>query len=238
MLRKLRHSELYDRMIQEYRKIENTDEIQAKEKIDRLFNELDSFINLEYEQEMSYIDRKINSYYNLYSTRMMMVLSENTNLEHELNRILLFLKNLNEENRAEALSKLSETHRLMSMGYIGRKSFERRKKRNPNQKNAGLVCEELSEEEKQRLTDELLTETPDRYSMDNVEKHFDEIMRGRDQISVEECGVHTRDDATMIAASMIYSGTSGFPYEVEFRKGMVETEAARISNISIKRKKT
>ena len=47
MLRKLRHSELYDRMIQEYRKIENTDEIQAKEKIDRLFNELDSFINLE-----------------------------------------------------------------------------------------------------------------------------------------------------------------------------------------------
>ena len=237
MMRKLRRSELYDRMLQEYTKIENTDEIHAKEKIDRLFNELDSFINLEYQQEMSYIDRKINNYYNLYSTRMMMVLSENTNLEHELNRILLFLKNLNEDNREEALSKLSEAHRLMSIRYIGRKSFERRKKKNPNENNAGLVSEELSAEEKQRLTDELLSETPDRYSMDNVEKHFDEIMKGRDRISVEECGVHTRDDATMIAASMIYSGTAGFPYEVEFRDGMVETEAARISNVNIKRKK-
>ena len=92
-------------------------------------------------------------------------------------------------------------------------------------------------EERQRLTDELLTETPDRYSMDQVEKHFDRIMTGREQISVEECGVHTRDDATMIAASIIYSGTAGFSYEVEFREGMVETEAARISNINIKRKK-
>ena len=237
MLRKLRRSELYDRMIQEYTKIEHADKGRAREKIDRLFHELDSFINLEYEQEMSYIDRRINNYYNLYSTRMMMVLSENGNLEHELNRVLMHLQKLDGEKREEAVLRLSESHRLMSMGYIGRKSFERRKKRNPNQKNVGLVSEELSEEERKRLTDELLTETPDRYSMDNVEKHFDELLRGRDQLSVEECQVHTRDDATMIAASMIYSGTAGFPYEVEFWEGMVETEVARISNIRIKRKK-
>ena len=55
---------------------------------------------------------------------------------------------------------------------------------------------------------------------------------------MEECGVHTRDDATMIAASMMYSGTAGFPYEVEFRDGLVETEAARISNINIKREES
>lgn len=237
MLRKLRRSELYDRMIQEYTKIEHADKGRAREKIDRLFHELDSFINLEYEQEMSYIDRRINNYYNLYSTRMMMVLSENGNLEHELNRVLMHLQKLDGEKREEAVLRLSESHRLMSMGYIGRKSFERRKKRNPNQKNVGLVSEELSEEERKRLTDELLTETPDRYSMDNVEKHFDELLKGRDQLSVEECQVHTRDDATMIAASMIYSGTAGFPYEVEFWEGMVETEVARISNIRIQRKK-
>ena len=53
---------------------------------------------------------------------------------------------------------------------------------------------------------------------------------------MEECGVHTRDDATMIAASIIYSGTAGFPYEVELKDGLVETEAARISNLTIKRK--
>ena len=237
MLQKLRRSELYDRMIREYIRISNEEEIQAKEKIDRQFDELDSFINLEYEQEMGYIDRKINTYYNLYSTRMMMVLSDNTNLEHELNRLLLFLKELDGEDREEIIGRLAQSHRLMSVGFIGRKSFERRKKSNPNLKNAGLLQAELSAEERQRLTDELLTETPDRYSMDHVEQYFDRMMSGREKISVEECGVHTRDDATMIAASIIYSGTAGFPYEVEFKDGMIETEAARISNINIKRKK-
>lgn len=237
MLQKLRRSELYDRMIREYIRISNVEEIQAKEKIDRQFDELDSFINLEYEQEMGYIDRKINTYYNLYSTRMMMVLSDNTNLEHELNRLLLFLKELDGEDREEIIGRLAQSHRLMSVGFIGRKSFERRKKSNLNLKNAGLLQAELSAEERQRLTDELLTETPDRYSMDHVEQYFDRMMSGREKISVEECGVHTRDDATMIAASIIYSGTAGFPYEVEFKDGMIETEAARISNINIKRKK-
>ena len=67
----------------------------------------------------------------------------------------------------------------MSVGFIGRKSFERRKKSNPNLKNAGLLQAELSAEERQRLTDELLTETPDRYSMDHVEQYFDRLMSGR-----------------------------------------------------------
>ena len=236
MLRKLRRSELYDRMIQEYIQVANVSEAQAREKVDRQFGELDSFINLEYDQEMNYIDRKINTYYNLYSTRMMMVLSGNTNLEHQLNRLLLFLKDMDEEDRGEAIGRLSQAHRLQSIGYVGRKSFERRRKRNPNPKNAGLLADDLTQEEKQRLTDELLTETPDRYSMDHVEKLFTSLLAGREKITVEECGVHTRDDATMIAASIIYSGTAGFPYEVEFGEGMVETEAARISRVTIKRK--
>lgn len=236
MLNKLRYSELYERMVKEYMELNNADEFQAKERIDRQFGELDSFINLEYDQEMGYIDRKINTYYNLYSTRMMMVLSNNTNLEHELNRLLMLLKDLEEEDRELALDRLSKAHRLLGVGYIGRKSFERRKRRNPNMDNAGIPMEELSEEEKRRLTEELLTETPDRYGMDNVKNYFDRMAFDKDRLSVEECGVHTREDAMMIAASMIYSGTAGFPYEVDFEDGMVETEVASISRISIKRK--
>ena len=38
-------------------------------------------------------------------------------------------------------------------------------------------------EEKQRLTDELLTQTPDHYSMDHVEKHFEGIMKGQRDVS-------------------------------------------------------
>lgn len=65
--------------------------------------------------------------------------------------------------------------------------------------------------------------------MDNVKEYFDQKTFDKGRLSVEECRVHTRDDAMMIAASMIYSGTAGFPYEVEFEKAMVETEVVAIS---------
>lgn len=236
MLRKLRQSELYDRMVEDCQRLENLEETQAKEKIVRQFEELDSFINLEYEHEMGYIDRKINTYYNLYSTRMMMVLSNNTNLEHELNRLLIFMKNLDDEDKETVLHRLSEAHRLMSMGYIGKKSFERRKKSNPNRKTAGLSVSSLSEEERQRLTDELLSETPDRYSLEKVQMHFDRLMGNRKKIRVEESGIRTKDDAIMFIASIIYSGTEGFHYEVELGDGMVETEVARIRKVTVKRR--
>ena len=238
MLRKLRHSGLYEPMILECGQAEHLKKAQAREKVDRQFDELDSFINGEYGMEIGYIDKRINTYYNLYSVRMMMVLSGSTNLEHELNRLLLFLKELPEEEREEALRRLSGSYRLMSVGYIGRKSFERRKKANPNRKNTGLAPEDITEEEKRRLTEEVLSKHPDRYSMEQVEKHFNRLFSGKDRLSVEECQVHTRQDATMIGAGIIYSGTAGFPYEVEFQEGMVETEAASISNITIKRAKS
>ena len=236
LLRKLRRSELYEKMVKEYISLKNVDEFEAKELIDRQFGELDSFINLEYDQEMNYIDRKINTYYSLYSVRVSMVLSNSTNLEQVLNRLLLMLKDLDAEDREWVLMQVSQTHRLMSIGFIGRKSFQRRRKANPNMTNAGFVEDELSEDEKKRLTEELLTETPDRYSMDNVENYFSQLTKDKEHLSVEECQVHTKDDAMMIAASIVYSGTEGFPYEVEFGEGMVQTEAAEISRVQIKRK--
>lgn len=54
---------------------------------------------------------------------------------------------------------------------------------------------------------------------------------------MEEWGVRTREDAMMIASSIIYSGSVGFPYDVVFEEGTVETEVAAISRIKIKRKK-
>ena len=164
------------------------------------------------------------------------MLSGKTKLEHQLNRLLLFLKDMDGEDRREAIDRLSQAHRLQSIGYVGRKSFERRRKRNPNLKNAGLLADDLTQEEKQRLTDALLADTPDRYSMDNVEKHVASLFAGRAKSAVDECVSHPRYDAPLIAASIIYSGTVGLPYEVEFGEGMVETEAARISRVTIKRK--
>lgn len=57
-----------------------------------------------------------------------------------------------------------------------------------------------------------------------MERYLDRKLAHQDSLTVEEWGVATRDDAMMIAASMIYSGTVGFPYEVKFQDGMAQTE--------------
>ena len=148
MLAELRTSKLYQRIIDEYTNLVAIDRIQAKIKIDEQFDALNDFINTEYEIEINYIDHKINRYYNLYSTRMMMVLSNNINLEYELNNLLLMLKSLENEEREKALLKIAETYRLLSIKYIGRKSFERRKKINPHKRKTGLNTQEISDDEK------------------------------------------------------------------------------------------
>ena len=86
------------------------------------------------------------------------------------------------------------------------------------------------------MTEEALLENPDRYSLDQVKAYFDKKIIGRDGIPIDELAIDTREDAMMMAASIIYSGSEGFPYEVEFADGMIETEVAAISRIRIVRK--
>ena len=81
----------------------------------------------------------------------MMVLSNNTNLEHILNRLLLLLKDMDEEDRGLVLMQLAQAHQLLSINYLSRKSFARRKKQQPNLHNTALTERKLSKEELKQL---------------------------------------------------------------------------------------
>lgn len=238
MLAELRTSKLYQRIIDEYTNLVAIDRIQAKIKIDEQFDALNDFINTEYEIEINYIDHKINRYYNLYSTRMMMVLSNNINLEYELNNLLLMLKSLENEEREKALLKIAETYRLLSIKYIGRKSFERRKKINPHKRKTGLNTQEISDDEKKILTDELLVEMPDKYSLKNVKSCFNDIFVDKNYLKTSDFKINSKQDAIMLAAGVIYAGSEDFPYKIEFEKGLIETEVASISKMKFKRKES
>lgn len=158
LLQKLRRSDIYGLMIEEYTTLKRTDEFQAREVIDRQFGELDSFVNLEYERDIGYIDKKINTYYNLYAMRISMVLGNGTNLEQALDQLLLLLKDAGKEECESVIGVISRAYRVMEYGYVGRKSLERRKRRNPEAPAPGIIEAEFSEEERERLTKELLTE--------------------------------------------------------------------------------
>ncbi|WP_313347125.1 Wadjet anti-phage system protein JetA family protein [Sedimentibacter sp.] len=235
MLRQIINTDVYDNMVHEYEILKQMGEYKAREIIDGQFTEIQGFINYDYVKEMDYIDKKINNYYNLYSTRMLMVLSNNTNMQTYLNDLLMILKEMDAEEREVVFAEISKSYQLTSYKYIGRKSIERRKKRRPNIKSGAIVTSSLSDDEKAKLTRELLHEYRDRYSVDQVARYFHTLLS--DKVSVETSGqnIKNRDEAMMIVASIIYSGSDEFPYVVEFLGGMVETEVANISNIRIRR---
>lgn len=236
MLRRLVTTESFENMITEYENLYDVTEIQAREIVEAQFDEIKSFISYDYVKEMDYIDKKINSYYSLYSTRILMVLSNKVNMQTYLNNLLMQIKNMGTEERNVILTEISKSFTLESYKYVGRKSIERRKKRNPNTKSATVVKSALSDEERARLTNELLYEYPDRYGVKQVTDYFEKLFKDEKVIEPDKELVKTRDDAMMIAASIIYSGSADFPYEVEFLDGAIETEIATISNIRIRRR--
>ena len=236
MLRKIIKTEVYENMIKEYQSLNNVEESKAREFVDSQLSEVRSFISYDYAKEMDLIDKKINNYYNLYSTRILMVLSNSVNLQTYLNDLLMAIKDLETDKKKAILGAVSKCFGLQSYKYVGRKSIERRKKRKPNTKSGAIVSSSLSEEDKARLTRELLYEYPDRYGVKQVADYFDKLFMDRESVIPDETMIKSRDDAMMVAASIIYSGSGEFPYEVEFLDGTMKTEAATISKIRIKRK--
>lgn len=236
MLRRLVKTESFENMIAEYQALHDVTETEAREIVEAQFAEIKSFISYDYGKEMDYIDKKINSYYSLYATRILMVLSNHVNMQTCLNELLMTMKDMDEEERTKILTDLSKSFQLESYKYIGRKSIERRKKRNPNTKNAAVVMSELTEEERARLTRELLYEYPDRYGVEQAAAYFDRLLKEKNEIEPNKDIVKTREDAMMFAASVIYSGSSDFPYEVELSDETIETGIALISRIKVKRR--
>ena len=73
--------------------------------------------------------------------------------------------------------------------------------------------------------------------MDKVKAYFDRLLITEEGLPIEACGIRRREDAMMAAASIIYSGSAGFPYEVEFGNGMVETEGRGDQRLSDQKEK-
>lgn len=235
MLRKIIKTEVYENMIKEYQSLNNVEKDIARETIDSQLSEVRFFISYDYVKEMDFIDKKINNYYSLYATRIFMVLSNSVNMQTYINDLLMIIKDLGAEEKKTILEEVSKCFNLQSYKYVGRKTIERRKKRKPNTKSA-IITSSLSEEDKARLTRELLYEYPDRYGIKQATDYFDKLLMSRESVIPDEKMIRTRDDAMMVAASIIYSGGGEFPYEVEFMNGIMETEVAAISKIRIRRK--
>ena len=235
-LRMLRQGEIFERMLAECAGRFQMSMEEAEEKIEHCFAELQYFLSVEYEENMELIDTRINNYYNLANTRIMLMAGNGIRLEAVLNDFLNAMPELEEEKQDEAMGRLSGCTRIINQKYVGYRSFEKKKRLKNEGENIGLSSEELSEEEKLAQTEELFRKAPNRYSVEKVSGFMDVQMEGQEKISIKEKPVRTKEEALMYTAAMLYAGNGEFPYQVQITDEEVEKEVADMSNVVISRK--
>ena len=130
-LRMLRQGEIFERMIAECAGRFQMSMEEAEEKIEHYFAELQYFLSVEYEENMELIDTRINNYYNLANTRIMLMAGNGIRLEAVLNDFLNAMPELGEEKQDEAMGRLSGCTRIINQKYVGYRSFEKKKRGSP-----------------------------------------------------------------------------------------------------------
>lgn len=235
-LRMLRTGEMFPKIVEECAVKMQINEQEAAEKVEAYISELQYFIAVEYEENMELIDARINTYYNLANTRIMLVLSEGVNLEAALDSFLNTMKGMDTDEKQAALKKLSGCMRISSQKYIARKSYEKRKRKERDDTTIGLDVCELSEAEREKLTQEMMDNTRNRFSVGCVNEYLGNRLKYSKELELKGQMVEKKEDALMYAAAVMYSGIEEFPYEVELQEDFVETEVARISNMKIRKK--
>lgn len=235
-LRILRQAETYEKMIKECSEKLQLSYEEAEERVEGYFAELQYFLSVEYEENMELIDSRINNYYNLANTRIMLMASNGVRLEAAINDFLNTVSKMTEEEQNIAMEKVADCTRITNQKYVGYKSFVKNKRIKNEGENIGLVTVELSEEEKRRQTEKLFHSSPNRYSVDRVSTFLDVQLGGEDEMNIKEKVIQTKEEILMYAAAMLYAKNEEFPYDIKLSEGLVKTEIADITDMKVVKK--
>ena len=236
-LRILRQGEICEKMINECSETLQLAYEKAKERVERYFTELQYFLSAEYEANMELIDTRINNYYNLANTRIMLMVSNGVRLEAVIGNFLDTISKMTETEQAIVIQKIGNCTRITNQKYIGYKSFEKRVCAKRSGENIGLLTVELSEEERKKRTEKLFHDAKNRYSVDQVSSFLESQLGNADEIELKAKPARTKEEVLMYAAAMLYAKNTEFPYEVQLLNEIVKTEIADITNIIIRQKK-
>jgi len=235
-LRIISESDKMVKIISECAVQKQLEEMAAKEKVEGYIASLQYFLTIEYEENMEHIDARINTYYNLANTRLMLVMSNGVNMASVLDSFLSAVKVMDDREKEEVLEKVADSMLVSSQKYISRRSYQKRVRKDRDDSLIGLPEEELSEEEKLERTKDIMSSTRNRFNIDGTKQFFAERLANREELHLAEQKVESKEDAIMFAASVMYSEIEEFGYEVELKEDHVETDVAKITNMIIRRK--
>lgn len=235
-LRLIAQGDLFHKIAAEYGAKQQLEEAAARDKISLFISELQYFLSVEYEEHMELIDARINTYYNLANTRIMLITSNGVNLESILDAFLSKLKTMEEGEQKQALDKMRGCLQISSQKYIGRRSYEKRKRKERDDSSVTLNISDIPEDEKRRRTQEMMNSTKNRFSIDGARQFLEKRLAGNQEIELKGQAITNREEAILFISSVMYSGIGDFPYQVELKEDFVETETAKITNMKIRKK--
>lgn len=125
---------------------------------------------------------------------------------------------------------------IYSQKYISRKSYQKKKRKNLDIDTPAVEINDISEEEKKKITDDLITNSINPYSMERTNDFFSVIFKELQLPFITSKYIKTKEDALMFASAFIYSEEATFNYKVELGRGYEQTDVADISNMVIRRK--
>ena len=235
-LRVLRQEDTCEKMVKECSEKLQLSYEEANERVEQYFAELQYFLSVEYEANMGLIDTRINNYYNLANTRIMLMASNGVRLEAAINDFLNKVSKMPEEEQNIAMERVADCTRIINHKYIGYKSFEKNKRVKNEGVNIGLAAAELSEEEKRLQTEKLFHSSQNRYSVERVGSFLDVQLGSENKMSVKEKEIQTKEEILMYAAAMLYAKNEEFPYDIQLSEETVKTEIADITNVTVIKK--
>lgn len=235
-LRRFKNDSLMDKAIDEYSKIMQINHEKAKDILTKIVDEMFYYITNEYPESMESIDENINKYYRLLNMRTRFLTSNGLNIQSTIDTILTRIKESQNEEKAEIIDKLQECVSITSQRYISRKSYQKKKRQVFDTASSEIVVDDLTDEEKAAITNELMENSINPYSIERTNSYFNVLFKENMMPFVKSKYIRTKEEALMFASAFIYSGENEFDYVVELEEGYEATAVADITNMIVRRK--
>lgn len=235
-LRRFKRDVLFELAIREYSERMQVDYQEAADLLTSYIDEMYNYISFEYPENMEWIDERINKYYRLANMKIKLLTSNGMNVQKSIDIILTKIKEASADEKKLLYSLLKDCMQIYSQKYISRKSYQKKKRKNLDIDTPAVEINDISEEEKKKITDDLITNSINPYSMERTNDFFSVIFKELQLPFITSKYIKTKEDALMFASAFIYSEEATFNYKVELGRGYEQTDVADISNMVIRRK--
>ena len=235
-LRRFKNDSLFEIAVKEYSERMQVNFEESKDLLTKYVDEIYYYISFEYPENMDLIDESINKYYRLANLRIRLVTSNGMNVQSSIDAILTRIKEANEDEKERLIYMLQDCVDIGSQKYISRKSYQKKKRHVIDTVSIAIEVNDLTEEEKNRITEELMDNSINPYSLERTNIFFGALFKESELPFIKSKYIKSKEEALMFASAFIYSGEEEFEYTVELDDGYGKTAVADITNMVIRRK--